>query len=79
VPDVTGLSASKASKMLRSAGLSPVKRERTVTSQDQDGAVIEQRPAAGREVDKGDSVVIVVGRFQQTTTQQPPPATPPGQ
>jgi beta-lactam-binding protein with PASTA domain len=64
---------------LRSAGLSPVKRERTVTNQDEDGTVIEQRPAAGREVDKGDSVVIVVGRFEQPATPQPPPATPPGQ
>jgi beta-lactam-binding protein with PASTA domain len=41
--------------------------------------VIDQRPAAGTEVDKGSSVVIVVGRFQQPAAQQPPAAGPPAQ
>ena len=72
VPDVTGLSAGDAARQLRQAGLDPVTRERRVASQDEDGNVIDQRPAGGSELEKGREVVIVVGRFEQ-------PTTPPGQ
>ena len=75
VPDVTGLSVKDAAAQVRQAGLDPVTRERKVTSQDEDGNVIDQRPAGGSELDKGGDVVLVVGRFEQTTT--PPAKTQP--
>jgi len=72
VPDVTGLPERQAGGRLRGAGLAPVTRERDTTTEGEDGTVLEQRPAGGVEVDKGDQVVIVVGRFRQETT----PTTP---
>jgi eukaryotic-like serine/threonine-protein kinase len=75
VPDVVGLSAADASRQLRNAKLSPVKRERKVTDQDQDGQVLDQHPGGGVEADKGDSVVIVVGKFEEPAPS-PPPAAP---
>jgi eukaryotic-like serine/threonine-protein kinase len=80
IPSVVGLSAGEAASTLRAAGLSPVKRNRTVTDQTQDGNVIAQHPGEGVEVDKGRKVVIVVGKFKSQTTPAPtPPAagTPP--
>ena len=79
VPDVVGMSAGAASSELRSAGLTPVKRERTVTDEGDDGQVVDQRPGGGAEVDKGATVVIVVGKFKESTptTPSPPPAGAP--
>jgi beta-lactam-binding protein with PASTA domain len=65
VPSVTGISAADASAILRGEGLNPLRREREVTDESQDGVVIEQRPPAGVEVDTGTGVIIVVGRFQE--------------
>jgi len=80
VPDVVGLSAGAAASQLRAASLNPVRRERTVTTEDDDGKVLDQHPGAGAQADKGDSVVIVVGKFKQTTTPTTPtvpqPPTP---
>jgi beta-lactam-binding protein with PASTA domain/predicted Ser/Thr protein kinase len=77
VPDVVGLGESRATARINSAGLTPVREERTVTDPSEDGRVIEQRPGAGTEVDKGGEVVIVVGVVQQDDTLEPaPPATP---
>jgi len=73
IPDVVGLSAAAASRELRAAKLTPVKRERPVTDEGDDGKVVEQRPAGG-EAEEGDTVVIVVGKFKQSTTPAPPPA-----
>jgi beta-lactam-binding protein with PASTA domain/tRNA A-37 threonylcarbamoyl transferase component Bud32 len=77
VPDVEGLSASDAARVLRTAGLHPASRTRSVDNQDDDGVVVEQRPAGGSEADKGSSVVIVVGRFQQPDQVQPGPTPSP--
>jgi beta-lactam-binding protein with PASTA domain len=74
VPDVIGLSKRSASSRLRSAGLEPVTQERTVTDPAQDGVVVEQRPATGTQLDKGDEVVIVIGVFEEPV---PPPTTTP--
>jgi serine/threonine-protein kinase len=77
VPDVVGLGESRATARINSAGLTPVREERTVTDPSEDGRVVEQRPGAGTEVDKGGEVVIVVGVVQQDDTLEPaPPATP---
>jgi beta-lactam-binding protein with PASTA domain/tRNA A-37 threonylcarbamoyl transferase component Bud32 len=76
VPNVVGLSAGDAARQLRADGLRAVQRERAVDSAEEDGVVIDQRPSAGADVDKGRAVVIVVGRFEE-----PPPdetGEPPG-
>jgi eukaryotic-like serine/threonine-protein kinase len=77
-PNVVGLQPRDASRQLRDSGLEPLERERTVTDPAQDGVVIEQRPAAGTELEKGRAVVIIVGRLeeQDTLTPNPPPETP---
>jgi beta-lactam-binding protein with PASTA domain len=61
VPNVVGLRAGDAAGQLRAEGLAPVQRKQDVTDSSEDGKVIDQRPAAGVEVDKGRSVVIIVG------------------
>ena len=73
------LSAAAASGELGAAGLTPVKRERTVTDEGDDGKVVDQRPGGGSEANKGDTVVIVVGKFKapKTTTSPPPAEAPP--
>jgi serine/threonine-protein kinase len=67
VPDVTGLGTRLATSQLSQAGLTPVERSRTVTDESQDGVVLEQRPAAGSDLEKGKSVVIIVGKFTAPT------------
>jgi serine/threonine-protein kinase len=76
VPDVFGDGERRASARISAAGLTPVREERTVTDPTEDGRVIEQRPAAGTEVDKGSEVVIVIGVLQQDDTLEPAPGTP---
>ena len=76
VPDVIGMKEGRATSTLANAGLSPSREEREVTDPAQDGVVIEERPGAGTEVDKGREVVIVVGVLKQEDTLQPTPTTP---
>ena len=77
VPDVIGQSEERASARLSSAGLTPVRQERTVTDPSQDGVVIEQRPGAGTQLDEGQQVVIVIGVLEQDDTlEEAPPETP---
>jgi serine/threonine-protein kinase len=61
VPNVVGLQAGDAVGQLRAEGLDPVQRKQNVTDSAEDGKVIDQRPAAGVQVDKGRTVVIIVG------------------
>jgi eukaryotic-like serine/threonine-protein kinase len=77
VPDVTGLSPSAASSRLRALGLVPSRQERSTTNPDEDGQVIDQRPGAGAEVEKGRTVVIVVGSLIQDEEINPPADEPP--
>jgi eukaryotic-like serine/threonine-protein kinase len=77
IPDVTGLSPADAAAELRGAGLGVARRERKVHSVDDDGLVVEQRPGGGSKVDKGTTVVIVVGRFEETGPQSTPPQAVP--
>jgi eukaryotic-like serine/threonine-protein kinase len=74
VPDVIGMSERNARSSLKAAGLQPVVQQRTVTDQDQDGVVIEQRPGPGTQLDRGRQVVIVIGAFELA---EPPPTTTP--
>jgi serine/threonine-protein kinase len=76
VPDVAGLSAAAAERTLRAAGLSVGKHTRSVTDEADDGNVVDQSPAGGTQVDKGSSVVIVVGKFKAQTTPTPSPGQP---
>jgi beta-lactam-binding protein with PASTA domain/predicted Ser/Thr protein kinase len=77
VPDVTGMSAGAAAAKLRAAGLKPAKKERATTNEDEDGQVLDQRPGGGSQVEKGRSVVIVVGKFKQPAQGTPAPTPAP--
>jgi eukaryotic-like serine/threonine-protein kinase len=76
VPNVVGLSPRDAAGQISSAGLTPVRSERSVTDPAEDGVVIDQRPGAGVELDEGGQVVIIVGVLQPEEEVQPlpPPA-----
>jgi eukaryotic-like serine/threonine-protein kinase len=79
VPDVVGIGAGDAERQLRAEGLAPVRRESEVSDPAQDGQVIDQRPAAGVEVEPGRQVVIVVGALveeEQLAPVEPDPAPP---
>jgi eukaryotic-like serine/threonine-protein kinase len=78
VPDVTGLSPADASARLRAVGLVPTRQERSTTNPDEDGQVLDQRPGAGAQVERGRSVVIVVGALiEDEELNQPPPEEEP--
>ena len=78
VPFVTDLSEDEALSALSDEGLRGSVRRRDVDDPDQDGVVIEQRPAAGSDVDPGSSVTLVVGRFsgEEPPTETTPEAAP---
>jgi eukaryotic-like serine/threonine-protein kinase len=79
VPNVVGLPPDEAAGELRAEGLDVVKRERAVSDPGQEGTVIDQRPRAGADVDRGRAVVIVVGRLEQPAPGQQPGQGPPPQ
>ncbi len=68
VPDVVGNTTASARSTLTSAGFSITTTFQTVSKQSQDGLVLSQSPAAGKQGKKGSTVTIVVGQFQTTTT-----------
>ena len=76
VPDLSGQGAQEASDTLTAAGLEPRVSYRDVTDPNQDGVVLDQKPAAGTQVKSGAPVRIFVGRLTTATT--PPPPTTPG-
>lgn len=76
IPDVVGFSTATARRALRAANLGVSVRTRTTANEDEDGQVLEQRPAAGGEADEGANVVIVVGRFKAPAADAPPSTTP---
>ncbi len=73
VPFLTDLSEQSALRALRAEGLKGSVQRRDVEDESQDGVVIEQRPAAGTDVDGDSSVVLIVGRF---VAPEPTPTTP---
>jgi eukaryotic-like serine/threonine-protein kinase len=77
VPNVVGLSPRDAEGQIRSVGLTVVRSDRTVTDADQDGVVIDQRPGAGVDLDRGGQVVIIVGVLQPEEEIEPAPTEPP--
>jgi eukaryotic-like serine/threonine-protein kinase len=77
VPNVVGLSRRDAVDQLREVGLVAAPRETDVTDPSQDGVTIDQRPAAGIEIEKGKQVVVIVGVLIQDDTVTPgEPGTP---
>ena len=77
VPNVEGLSQADAVAALRDAGLQPSVRERATEDEAEDGTVLEQRPGAGTDVDAGDSVILIVGTFEEPAEEPAPPAEAP--
>jgi beta-lactam-binding protein with PASTA domain len=71
-----GIGARDAEHQLRAEGLTPVRRESNVTDPSQDGQVIDQRPGAGIEVERGREVVIVVGVLVEEEEPAPPEPEP---
>jgi serine/threonine-protein kinase len=71
VPDVVGKTESDAVNAISDAGLSPTTTSKDVTTPDQDGIVLSQKPGAGGKAKKGDRVVIVVGRFNPALNPDP--------
>ncbi len=71
VPNVIGLSARDAAAQLSADGLEAVERETEVADEAQDGKVIDQRPAAGTEVQQGRPVVIIIGVFVEADVIEP--------
>jgi serine/threonine-protein kinase len=75
VPDVEGLSPGDAARQLRAEGLGVARRDRDTSSADEDGIVVDQRPGGGSRVDRGRTVIIIVGDFQAPPDEEPPPDT----
>ena len=65
VPDVTGQTEAKATRDLERTGLKVRTRERESENPDDDGKVVEQSPAGG-EAERGDTVTITVGKFDDS-------------
>jgi serine/threonine-protein kinase len=76
VPNVEGFTRSDAMAAVRSEGLVPVVHERDVTDPAQDAVVIEQRPGAGTQLEKGKQVVIIIGALISGDELQTPGGTP---
>jgi eukaryotic-like serine/threonine-protein kinase len=76
VPDVVDETEEDATGILEDAGFEVRVRERTVTNDDDDGIVLEQRPADGEERAKGSRVTIIVGRVGTATPTPSPTPSP---
>ncbi|HEX8123512.1 MAG TPA: Stk1 family PASTA domain-containing Ser/Thr kinase [Solirubrobacteraceae bacterium] len=81
VPGVGGLDQAAAAEKLSGAGLEVDIQEEPVDVRSDDGKVLAQDPAAGRQVERGSRVTITVGKFDPdldpegtgTTTDETPP------
>jgi len=71
VPNVLGLGPGDAGRLIRAEGLNPIQREQDVTDPAQDGKVIDQRPAAGTELEEGQPVVIIIGSLVEDDVLTP--------
>jgi beta-lactam-binding protein with PASTA domain len=61
VPDVTGEDAATAQQDLQAAGFTVVQAKWPVSDSTQDGQVVYETPAGGRQAPKGSAIVIYVG------------------
>jgi eukaryotic-like serine/threonine-protein kinase len=84
VPGVVGQSEVQAISALKAAGFETDVVTRSVSEEAKVGTVLQQSPAAGHKLAKGQTVTIAIGKLSQQTTSTPtaptpqPPATPPG-
>jgi len=76
VPDVTGQEVNDALDALTEAGLRPRQDTEPVETPDEDGRVIEQRPGAGEQRERGSRVTIVVGDYEPPADLDPDPSAP---
>jgi eukaryotic-like serine/threonine-protein kinase len=77
VPDVTGMSSSRALEELQDAGFRVRQRRRDVQDLNQDDVVLSQTPAPGQRRERGTQVTIVVGRFAPDLDPDPEPTPSP--
>jgi beta-lactam-binding protein with PASTA domain/predicted Ser/Thr protein kinase len=73
VPDVTNQAVNDAVDTLIQAGFTPRQQQKAVSDESQDGIVLEQKPPADSQREKGSKVTIVVGRFEPSATPTPTP------
>jgi serine/threonine-protein kinase len=76
VPDVVDLTEDEAQTELEDAGFEVRVQDQEVTDPEQDGVVLDQRPAADEERRQGSRVTIVVGRLAEATPTPTPTPTP---
>ncbi len=67
VPDVTGMKATEAQRMLVQQGWKAGMEYRTVADPKQDGAVLATRPPAGARVSKQQVLILVAGKLTDQT------------
>ncbi|MBC7550350.1 MAG: PASTA domain-containing protein, partial [Cellulomonas sp.] len=84
VPDVVGLEVAEAARTLSGAGFEVRQTERQSENPADDGKVLAQSPAGGRDVKPGGAVTLTVGKFDKSqivptpsTPSTPPPTTTP--
>jgi serine/threonine-protein kinase len=76
VPDVTGETDSEAINDLQDAGFKISTERQDVDTLDQDGVVQGQDPAGGKKLKPGETVTIVVGRFNPDLNPEGTSTTP---
>jgi beta-lactam-binding protein with PASTA domain/tRNA A-37 threonylcarbamoyl transferase component Bud32 len=76
IPDVVDETQEDATQILEDAGFEVRVRQRTVTTDDDVGIVLEQRPADGEERAQGSRVTIIVGELATSTPTPTATATP---
>ena len=82
VPSVVGQSEVQAISTLKAAGFEATTVTRTVSEEAKVGTVLQQSPAAGAKLTKGQVVTLAIGKLghqttsTETTPTPPPPAAP---
>jgi serine/threonine-protein kinase len=76
VPDVTGQEVNDALDALTEAGFRPRQDTREVETPDEDGRVLEQRPDAGEQRERGSRVTVIVGDYEPPEDLDPDPDAP---
>ena len=76
VPDVIDLDQDTATATLTSAGFQVAVQQRDTTDPAQDGVVLAQNPAGGKQLTVGSTITIVVGVLTEPTTTEPTTTTP---
>ena len=78
MPNVVGQSKDDARTDLKDAGLSVRVVRRTTSDPNEDGQVLEQSPAAGTRLRRGEFVTVFVGKFSEPPTTTTPTTPAPG-